>query len=407
MATKIRTSHVGSLPRPDALIADNKALADGRMSREEFSEKLQGYVDEVVAKQVDAGIDIVNDGEFGKPVSEEIEPTAWVYYAWHRLDGLGFAEHKDGIMPNPNEVPGKYDEPELTTYANRRDYQAFREAYLADPYNAGIMAGLDAPVAPAITKEITYTGQAQVDADAAALAAAVKKSNNSSVQSFMSSISPGMLSSMGNAYYESRHDAGLAIAGEIGKEYQTIINAGHLLQIDAPDLADSWDQINPEPSVDEYLKYVHNSVLEINEAIKGIDKDKVRVHVCWGSWHGPHTTDVPFGDIVDTILEANVGGISFEAANPRHAWEWEIWKDKKLPDGVTLYPGVITHNTNIVEHPRSVAQSIIRFAELVGPDNVVASTDCGLGGRLHPQIAWAKLQALGEGAYLAEQELGL
>lgn len=406
MAHTIRTTHVGSLPRPRALIEDNIALQNGTLSREDFNSKLQGYIDEVVGRQVDAGIDIVNDGEFGKPITNEIEPTGWVYYAWTRLSGLGFAEHKNGIMPNPNEVKGKYDEPELSTYANRRDYQAFKEAYWADPYNAGILEALDAPTAPAIVDEVEYIGADMVRADAEGLANALKKVD-SPATGFMTSISPGMLSSMGNAFYESRHDAGMAVAAEIAKEYNAIVNSGHLLQIDAPDLADSWDQINPEPSVDEYLKYVHNSVLEINEALTGIDPAKVRVHVCWGSWHGPHTTDIPFNDIVDTVLEANVGGISFEAANPRHAWEWEIWKERPLPKGVTLYPGVISHNTNIIEHPRTVAQSIIRFAELVGPENVVASTDCGLGGRLHAQLSWAKLQALGEGAYLAEKEMGL
>lgn len=406
MANRIRTTHVGSLPRPEALIAENIALQNNELDRAEFDERLQAHINDVVARQINAGIDIINDGEYGKPMVEEIEPTAWVYYAWHRFDGLGFAEHKNGIMPNPNAVPGKYDEPELTTYANRRDYQAFKEAYLADPYNAGIMAGLDSPTAPAIIKEITYTGQNAVKADAEGLRAALSGAGAED-RGFISSISPGMLSSMGNAFYESRHDAGMAVAAELNKEYRAIVDAGHTLQIDAPDLADSWDQINPEPTVDEYLKYIRHSVEEINEAIKGIDRDRVRIHICWGSWHGPHTTDVPFNDIVDTIFEANAGGFSFEAANPRHAWEWKIWQDRKLPEGVKLIPGVISHNTNIVEHPETVAQPIIRFAELVGPENVIASTDCGLGGRLHSQIAWAKLQALGEGAALAEKYMSL
>lgn len=406
MANAIRTTHVGSLPRPEALIAENIALQNNELDRAEFDERLQAHINDVVARQINAGIDIINDGEYGKPMVEEIEPTAWVYYAWHRFDGLGFAEHKNGIMPNPNAVPGKYDEPELTTYANRRDYQAFKEAYLADPYNAGIMAGLDSPTAPAIIKEITYTGQNAVKADAEGLRAALSGAGAEG-RGFISSISPGMLSSMGNAFYESRHDAGMAVAAELNKEYRAIVDAGHTLQIDAPDLADSWDQINPEPTVDEYLKYIRHSVEEINEAIKDIDRDRVRIHICWGSWHGPHTTDVPFNDIVNTIFEANAGGFSFEAANPRHAWEWKIWQDRKLPEGVKLIPGVISHNTNIVEHPETVAQSIIRFAELVGPENVIASTDCGLGGRLHSQIAWAKLQALGEGAALAEKYMSL
>lgn len=406
MAETIRTTHVGSLPRPTALIEENIALQKGELDRGEFDQRLQSHINDVVAQQLEAGIDLVNDGEYGKPMVEEIEPTAWVYYAWHRFDGLGFAEHRNGVMPNPNEVPGKYDEPELTTYANRRDYSAFKDAYLSDPYNAGIMAALDNPTAPAIVKEVTYIGQDAVRADAEGLRSALAAAGAEG-RGFISSISPGMLSSMGNAHYESRHDAGMALAAELNKEYRAIVDAGHTLQIDAPDLADSWDQMNPAPSVEEYLKYVRHSVEEINESIKGIDRDKVRIHICWGSWHGPHTTDIPFDDIVDTVFEANAGAFSFEAANPRHAWEWKIWKNRTLPKGVKLIPGVISHNTNIVEHPETVAQSIIRFAELVGPENVIASTDCGLGGRLHSQLAWAKLRALGEGAQLAEKYMGL
>ena len=340
MAQTIKTTHVGSLPRPKELIEQNIALQKGELSREEFDESLQGHIHNVVQDQLDAGIDLVNDGEFGKPVTEEIEPTAWVYYAWHRFDGLGFAEHEDGIMPNPNEVPGKYDEPSLSTYANRRDYSAFKEAYLSDPYNAGIMAALDNPTAPAIIKDVTYVGQDAVKADGEGLARALK-ATGAEGRGFISSISPGMLSSMGNAYYESRHDAGMALAAELNKEYRAIVDAGHTVQIDAPDLADSWDQMNPAPSVEDYLKYVRHSVEEINEATKGIDPDKVRIHVCWGSWHGPHTTDIPFDDIVDTILEANASGISFEAANPRHAWEWKIWQNRTLIPGVKLIPGVM------------------------------------------------------------------
>lgn len=179
-------------------------------------------------------------------------------------------------MPNPNEVPGKYDEPELTTYANRRDYSAFKEAYLSDPYNAGIMAALDSPTAPAIIEDVAYVGQDAVRADAEGLRAALR-SAGAEGRGFISSISPGMLSSMGNAHYESRHDAGMALAAELNKEYRAIVDAGHTLQIDASDLADSWDQMNPEPTVEEYLKYVRHSVDEINEAIRGIDRDKVRI----------------------------------------------------------------------------------------------------------------------------------
>ncbi|HAT6526797.1 TPA: epoxyalkane--coenzyme M transferase, partial [Corynebacterium striatum] len=182
-------------------------------------------------------------------------------------------------------------------------------------------------------------------------------------------------------------------------------DAGLTVQFDAPDLAEAWDSVVPEPTVKDFQAFLHERIEILNESIKDIPREQTRLHICWGSWHGPHVTDIPFGDIIEEILQAKVGGFSFEGASPRHAHEWRAWQDHKLPEGTVIYPGVVSHSTNAVEHPQLVADRIIKFAELVGPENVVASTDCGLGGRLHYQIAWAKLQSLVDGAEIATKEL--
>lgn len=210
---------------------------------------------------------------------------------------------------------------------------------------------------------------------------------------------------MKNEFYETDDDIVWACADAMSEEYKAITDAGLTVSIDDPSLAESWDQINPEPSLDDYRKYIRTRVDAINHAIKGLPKEQTRLHICWGSWHGPHVTDVQFEDIIEEILRAEVGGYSFEGASPRHEHEWRVWKDHKLPEGTVIYPGVVSHAMNAVEHPRLVADRIIRFAEVVGPENVVASTDCGLGGRLHEQIAWAKLESLVEGAEIASREL--
>ncbi len=194
-------------------------------------------------------------------------------------------------------------------------------------------------------------------------------------------------------------------ADALREEYQAIIDAGLVLQLDDPGIAENWDQINPAPSVEDYRRFTQVRIDALNHAIRGLPAERIRFHLCWGSWHGPHTTDLPMADIVDLMLKVNAGAYSFEAANARHEHEWHVWEDVKLPEGKTILPGIVTHSTNVVEHPELVAERIVRFAEVVGRENVVASTDCGLGGRVHPQIAWAKLQALAEGAELASRKL--
>src|SRR5262249_40420440 len=185
-----------------------------------------------------------------------------------------------------------------------------------------------------------------------------------------------------------------ACADAMREEYKAIIDAGLVLQIDDPAIAENWDQINPEPTVDEYRKFTMVRVEALNHALRGLPQDRIRFHLCWGSWHGPHTTDIAMRDIVEVMLSINAGAYSFEAGNVRHEHEWSVWKDVRLPDDKLILPGVVSHATNVVEHPELVAERIGRFAKLVGRERVIASTDCGLCGRLHPQVACAELAAL-------------
>ncbi len=221
----------------------------------------------------------------------------------------------------------------------------------------------------------------------------------------MTSIAPGSTTRIGNTFYKTQEEFLFASADAMREEYKAILDAGLILQLDDPALATDWDMINPEPTVEEYKKFATVQVEALNHALRGLPQDRIRFHLCWGSWHGPHTTDIPMRDIVDLMLAVNAGAYSFEAGNARHEHEWKVWQDVKLPDDKVILPGVVSHATNVVEHPELVADRILRFTNLVGRERVIASTDCGLGGRVHPQIAWAKLEALVAGAALATRQL--
>jgi 5-methyltetrahydropteroyltriglutamate--homocysteine methyltransferase len=224
-------------------------------------------------------------------------------------------------------------------------------------------------------------------------------------QGFMTSIAPGSASRIGNEHYASDEEFLYACADAMREEYRAILDAGLILQLDDPAIAENWDMINPAPSVDAYRRFSMIRVEALNHALRGLPTERIRFHLCWGSWHGPHVTDIPLRDIVDVMLAVNCRAYSFEAANVRHEHEWRVWQDVKLPEGRILIPGVVSHATNVVEHPQLVADRIVRFARLVGPERVIAGTDCGLGGRVHPEIAWAKLETLVEGAALASKQL--
>ncbi len=222
----------------------------------------------------------------------------------------------------------------------------------------------------------------------------------------MTAIAPGSASRIANAYYKTEEEFMHACAAAMREEYKAIIDAGLILQLDDPSIAENWDQINPEPTIEEYAAaFSMRRVEALNTAIKGLPQDRIRFHLCWGSWHGPHTTDIPMRDIAGVMLAINASAYSFEAGNVRHEHEWKVWEHVKLPDGKFILPGVVSHATNVVEHPELVAERIVRFANLVGRERVIAATDCGLGGRVHPDIAWAKLEALAQGAALASKQL--
>jgi 5-methyltetrahydropteroyltriglutamate--homocysteine methyltransferase len=224
-------------------------------------------------------------------------------------------------------------------------------------------------------------------------------------EGFMTAVAPGSAYRIPNTYYERDEEFLYACAEAMREEYKAILDAGLILQLDDPATATSWDMIDPEPDLEDYRKFIMVRVEALNHALRGLPQDRIRFHLCWGSWHGPHTTDIAMRDIVEIMLAVNAGAYSFEAGNVRHEHEWKVWQDVKLPDGKIILPGVVSHATNVVEHPELVADRIVRFAHLVGRERVIASTDCGLGGRVHPDIAWAKLEALAEGAAIASRQL--
>lgn len=399
MAQTIRTTHVGSLPRSPELLEANQRRASGDIADAEFHEILEHAVDEVVKRQVEVGLDIVNDGEYGHITSGAIDYGAWWNYSFSRLGGLTFTDtDRWEAQKVVRSEPGN---PRLTSFPDRRDRALFSVAY-EDP-DSGILTGRAKVANPEFTGPITYIGQDQVDTDARLLRRAADKAGAS--DAFIAALSPGAAARLDNRYYDSDHEVIAACGEALSHEYRAIVDAGFTVQFDAPDLAEAWDQINPEPSVEDFQKFIRERIDVLNDAISGLPREKTRLHICWGSWHGPHVTDVPFADIIDEILRAKVGGFSFEASSPRHAHEWRVWQDHQLPDNAVIYPGVVSHSTNAIEHPRLVADRIVKFAELVGPERVVASSDCGLGGRLHEQLAWAKLESLVEGAEIAAREL--
>jgi 5-methyltetrahydropteroyltriglutamate--homocysteine methyltransferase len=395
----ILTSHVGSLPRPDDLIEANRAREAGEAVDEAlFQKKLRAAVAEVVAHQKQLGIDVPGDGEYGKAMGQRINYGAWMSYCYHRLGGLEFTGPDMQAMPPRRSRSGEIV---LTGFADRRDRVRFAAAY-ADP-ESGITIGPRPATGPVCIGPLAYTGHAAIQADIANFKAALAAAGVE--EGFMSSIAPGATTRMGNSFYKTQEEFLFASAEAMREEYRAILDAGLVLQLDDPALATDWDMINPEPTVEEYKKFAIVQVEALNHALRGFPQDRIRFHLCWGSWHGPHTTDIAMRDIVDLMLAANAGAYSFEAGNVRHAHEWKVWQDIKLPEGKLILPGVVSHATNVVEHPELVADRIVQFAKLVGRERVIASTDCGLGGRVNPQIAWAKLEALVEGARLATRWL--
>jgi 5-methyltetrahydropteroyltriglutamate--homocysteine methyltransferase len=396
---QILTSHAGSLPRPDALIEANRVRESGVGADESrFQDQLRSSVAEVVRLQKQAGITIPGDGEFGKSMGHKVNYRAWWSYSFQRLGGLELGTTGLYDMPAQRSRPG---EVVLTSFGDRRDRVRFAAAY-ADP-DSGITTGPRPALWPVCVGKLTYTGHTAIQSDIASFKAALQAAGVD--EGFMTSIAPGSASRIANRYYKTDEEFLFACADAMREEYKAIVDAGLILQLDDPAIAENWDMVNPEPTPADYRKFSMVRVEALNHAIKGLPEDRIRFHLCWGSWHGPHTTDVPMREIVEVMLAVKCGAYSFEAANVRHEHEWKVWQDVKLPDGKLILPGIVSHATNVVEHPELVAERIARFANLVGKERVIASTDCGLGGRVHAQIAWAKLEALAAGAALATRQL--
>lgn len=394
---RILTSHAGSLPRTPELIAANAAREAGE-DPAGYAELLSSAVTDLVRRQVEIGIDVPGDGEFGKSMSSPIDYGAWWSYSFQRLGGLELRSGAEWLFADVQSGPGDV---RVTGFARRRDRARFEEAY-ADP-TSGVFHGGSPKPFPTAVAPLSYTGQAAVAQDVANLRAALDATG--AQEGFVTSIAPGSAARMANGYYATDEEYVWALADALREEYVAIIDAGLVLQIDDPSMAENWDQITPEPTVEDYVRFTERNVEALNHALRGLPQDRIRYHLCWGSWHGPHTTDLPMADIVSTMLKVDAGAYSFEAGNVRHEHEWRVWEDVALPEGKLILPGVVSHATNVVEHPEVVADRIERFARLVGRENVVAATDCGLGGRIHHQIAWAKLEALVEGARLASARL--
>lgn len=399
---RIITTHAGSLSRPADLVALNRARAEGeRVEAATYASCLSAAVANVVKKQREVGVDIPNDGEFGKPMAANYDYGVWWNYAFARLDGFVPAESVAESAHKKSSVA----DVALTSIAQRRDWRKFSEFY-QDPESSGSLLGSAArrPTRrPVCNAAIKYTGHATIQADIANLKKAMAAAG--AEEGFMTSVGPGSFARGEDHYYKTEEEFVFASAEAIREEYKAIIEAGFVLQIDDPSLSDNWDMINPEPPLEEFKKFERVRIEALNHALRGLPPERIRYHICWGSWHGPHSTDIPLKDIVDLVLAVNAGAYSVEAGNVRHEHEWRVWQEVKLPAGKLLIPGVVSHATNLVEHPQVVADRIVRYARLVGRENVIAGTDCGLGGRIHPQLAWAKLEALAEGARLATAEL--
>ncbi len=381
---RILTTHVGSLIRPPALQEFLRAKQAGKpYDQAAYQKCLADSVAEVVHKQAEIGIDVISDGEFGKSIS-------WSQYVLERLSGFERRPIKSG-GGNP--------------FTRGVDREAFAEFY----------AELDAREGVATTTEavcvgpIAYSGQAELKRDIDNFKAALKDTQVE--EAFLPVAAPAsVIPDRKNEFYKSEEELIRAIGAAMRTEYRMIIDAGFVLQLDDARAAVTYDRMVPPKSFEEYRKWLALQVDVLNEAIAGLPLERIRYHVCWGSWPGPHTSDVALKDIVDLILGMKVGALVIEGANPRHEHEWRVWETAKLPAGRVLIPGVISHATNVVEHPELVAERIVRLARLVGRENVIAGTDCGFAQgpfhrRVHPSIMWAKLSSLVEGAAIASAEL--
>jgi 5-methyltetrahydropteroyltriglutamate--homocysteine methyltransferase len=369
--TAIRTTHAGRLPAVGA------------------AGTLTGQVADVIRRQVQLGLSCVGDGEF-----------------WNGRNFHYYAAQFEGISSRPLRPGERASAREAT-----RERDVFPKLY-ADMDRVGTMfcvpgeePRFSAPTKMVVTGPIkgraTEAIRREIDVFKAALAEA-----GGAEEAFICVYAPGWLDHhIFDEHYGDDEAFVFALADALREEYRAVVDSGFILQIDDPGVMTSWDMIKPEPSIAEYRRYLQIRIDALNHALAGLPEDRVRHHFCWGSWHGAHTHDLPLREIIDIALQVHAQACSFEAGNVRHQHEWTIWQDIKLPAGKIIVPGVVSHATNLVEHPELVAQRICSFAAAAGKENVIAGTDCGLGSRLHDDLVWAKLSALTEGARLASKTL--
>lgn len=382
---RILTTHVGSLIRPENLLPFLMAKgADQPFDSAAYERTLKQAVADIVAKQAEIGIDIVSDGEFGKALS-------WSLYGLFRLTGFERRDIKGGKNP----------------FARGTDRDLFPEFYAAIDEVEKSSTWKDAVcVGPIAYSE---AGMNEVQTDIANFKTAL--ASHKKLRGFLPvAATPSVIPDRKNEYYASDDECAEAIGRAMRTEYKAITDSGLDVQLDDARIAVTHDRMMPTSTFKDYRHWANHAVEIINASIKGLPREQIRYHVCWGSWPGPHVGDVPFKSIVDIVMKIKAGAFSLEMGNARHEHEWQIWKDHKLPDGVKLIPGVVSHQTNVVEHPELVCERIVRLANLIGRDNVIAGTDCGFAQvtylkRVHPSIQWAKLQALVDGARLASKIL--
>jgi 5-methyltetrahydropteroyltriglutamate--homocysteine methyltransferase len=389
--TRIRTSHVGRLPAPKGWEDMPARLANAEVTdRGTIAERVVPAIADTVRKQVAIGIDCIGDGEF-----------------WTARTHAHYAAHFTGLEVRkvaPGEPP--------TTRHSTRERDEFRDFYAEmDKLGTLFFVPGEKPMPP-MTERVVARGPLRskgpeaINRQIDTFKAAITRAGVSVEEAFIPVLAPGWLDHfIFNEYYKTDEEFVFALAEAVREEYRAVVAAGFVLQIDDPGLPDSWDMIKPAPTLEAYRKFAKLRIDAVNHALAGLPEEKVRYHLCWGSWHGPHTHDLPIEHIVDLILEVKAQTYSFEAANVRHEHEWRAWQHAKVPESKMLMPGVVSHATNLVEHPQLVADRILRYAAIVGRENVIAGTDCGLGGRVHPDLAWAKLGALVEGARLASKSL--
>jgi len=390
---RILTTHVGSIPRPDSVRSLLRARLSGqRIDEGELAARSTEAVAEAVRRQGEVGLDVVSDGEMSK--------TSFLGYTDARLTGFVSTTASTDPSAALTGAGGAW----ARRVDSRREWRAFREYY-----TEYLPREMPLATPPTVCEgPIAYKGQALLQNDLTTFKAALH--GVPVVEAFVPAIAPAMVGRGQNRHYKTEEEYVFAIAEALRTEYRAIVDAGFILQIDDPGLGETWDMLIPAPPLEEYRRTQARNLDALNHALAGIPEDRVRYHLCWGSWQGPHLEDLSLRDVVDLVLRVKAQAYSIEAATPRHSWEWRVWEDVKLPEGKVLIPGVIAHTTAVVEHPETIAERLTTYARLVGRERVIAGADCGfaqgaLFQRQHPSIMWAKFEALVAGARLASSRL--